>query len=174
MGFYAGMVVEFAALLALIFVQWRIANLANHKIKLYLKGSAAHFSRLLVMVSRSGRGGWLVAQPAERQPFEAQPTVLWLDSGCRPALGAHIYPPLDCVARFAPAGEAKLTRKWIPRVAPCFVPPGRWLRPFQVLYWASVYLSSAPHFAFAKWISRFRACTPISKAYGWSSSVTFI
>jgi predicted MPP superfamily phosphohydrolase len=50
MGFYAGMVVEFAALLALIFVQWRIANLANHKIKLHLNGNAAHFSRLLVVV----------------------------------------------------------------------------------------------------------------------------
>ena len=50
MGFYAGVVAEIAMVIALSFVQWRIANLANYKIKLHLKGSAARFSRLLVMV----------------------------------------------------------------------------------------------------------------------------
>jgi uncharacterized protein len=50
MGFYAGMVVEIAAFLALIFVQWRIASLANYKIKLHLKGNQALCCRLLVMV----------------------------------------------------------------------------------------------------------------------------
>ena len=50
MGFYAGIVVEIAALLALIFVQWSIANLANYKIKLHLKGIAALCCRLLVVI----------------------------------------------------------------------------------------------------------------------------
>ena len=50
MGFYVGIVVEIAALLALIFVQWRIAKLANCKIRLYLKGSAVRIGRLLVAI----------------------------------------------------------------------------------------------------------------------------
>jgi len=51
MGFYVGMVVEIAAVLALSFVQWRIANLVNSKIKLHLNTTLARFLSLVVMVA---------------------------------------------------------------------------------------------------------------------------
>jgi predicted MPP superfamily phosphohydrolase len=50
MGFYTGMTVETVVVLALCFVQWRLASLANCKIKQYLKGRVAGFMRILVMV----------------------------------------------------------------------------------------------------------------------------
>ena len=50
MGFYAGLVAEFVAVLALSFVQWRIANLANYQIKKHLNAHAARLAKLLVIV----------------------------------------------------------------------------------------------------------------------------
>src|SRR5579863_2907392 len=50
MGFYTGMTAETVVVLALIFVQWRIFRLANHKIKLHLSGLIAVCLRLLVMI----------------------------------------------------------------------------------------------------------------------------
>ena len=50
MGFYAGLVAEFVAVLALSFVQWRIASLANYKIKKHLNADAARLAKLLVIV----------------------------------------------------------------------------------------------------------------------------
>jgi hypothetical protein len=50
MGFYTGITAEVAVVLALALVQWRIAILANHKIKQYLHGRFSACLRLFVMV----------------------------------------------------------------------------------------------------------------------------
>jgi predicted MPP superfamily phosphohydrolase len=50
MGFYTGITAEVAVVLALGLVQWRIAILANHKIKQHLQGRFAACLRLFVMV----------------------------------------------------------------------------------------------------------------------------
>jgi predicted MPP superfamily phosphohydrolase len=64
MGFYTGTAVEVAVVVALCLVQWRIANLANHKIKQYLQGRFAACLRFLVMVlAVAAVGGLMLTLP---------------------------------------------------------------------------------------------------------------
>lgn len=49
MGFYSGIALEVVAVAALVFVQWRIARLANYQIKRHLPDKSSRWPRRLVM-----------------------------------------------------------------------------------------------------------------------------
>jgi uncharacterized protein len=64
MGFYSGVVWEIAAVAAAVFVQWRIANLANRKIKSHLQeGPARWLGRLLVFALAVAAFGLMLNLP---------------------------------------------------------------------------------------------------------------